>query len=90
MIVRGGVARRREQGLWIWLGRGWRGVVVLVLACRGLATVAQSLTLSQLAAQCRHPFFLLQSQGEGSKILLELPGLLNNVRLIAPFTSIYL
>lgn len=48
VIVRGGVgvAGWGEQRLWIWLGRGWRGVVVLILACGGSAAVAQSLTLS--------------------------------------------
>lgn len=42
VIVRGGVgvARRGEQRLWIRLGRGWRGVVVLILACGGSAAVA--------------------------------------------------
>lgn len=66
VIVRGGVARRGEQRLWIRLGRRWRGVVVLVLACGGAAAVAQGLSLSQLVAEGRHPLFFLQTQQEES------------------------
>lgn len=66
VIVSGGVARRGEQRLWIRLGRRWRGVVVLVLACGGSAAVAQGLSLSQLVAEGRHPLFFLQTQQEES------------------------
>lgn len=64
VIVRGGVAGRGKQRLGIRLWRRRWGVVVLVLACGGPAAVAQSLTLSQLVAERRHPLFFLQTQRE--------------------------
>lgn len=66
VIVRGGVARRGEQRLGIRLGRRWRGVVVLVLACGRSAAVAEGLSLSQLVAEGRHPLLFLQTQEESN------------------------
>lgn len=77
VIVRGGVgvAGRGQQRLGVRPGRGRGRVVVLVLAGGGPAAVAQRLPLSQLVAERRHSFLLLQTQRESREVVAELSGL---------------